>query len=80
MRQYPSVGDFTLICYPAVLIILLNNLRFLFILSSVLSLVLWLAGGQRMREELYFVRGIVRFLIVLVDLADRSEDYWCIGS
>ena len=54
----PSVGDFTLICYPAALIMLLNNLRFLFILSSVLSFVLWLDGGQRMRAELLFVRGI----------------------
>ena len=67
------MGDFTLICYPAALIFLLNNLRFLFLLSSVLSFVLRLDGGQRMREELYFVRGIVN-LIVLVDLADRSED------
>ena len=59
MPQYPSVGDFTLICYPAALIILLNNLKFSFILSSVLSfVVLWLDGGQRMRAELLFVRGI----------------------
>jgi hypothetical protein len=50
--------DFTLICYPAVLIFLLNNLRFLFMLSSVLSFILWLDGGQRMRAELLFVRGI----------------------
>ena len=40
------------------LIILLNNLGFLFLLSSALSFVLWLDGGQRMRAELLFVRGI----------------------
>ncbi len=37
-------------------------------LSSVLSFILWLDGGQRMRAELLFVRGID------FDCADRSED------
>ena len=35
-------------------------------LSSVLSFILWLDGGQRMRAELLFVRGID------FDCADRS--------
>ena len=59
------------ICYPAALIILLNNLRCLFISSSVLSFVLWLDGGQRMKAELLFVRGIDFWFLI-----ERSEDEW----